>query len=140
MSLRRAALLPYVSLILGAAGLLLLATAEVSAQTAPTGEADYQKHCASCHGMDGTGNELSDIRGPDLTHLTKENGGKFPSQEVYDVIDGKKRIAAHKRFLDMPLWGVYFREPKNPSESASEAKAKSRITDLVHYIQSLQKN
>ena len=80
------------------------------------------------------------FEGPILTHLTKENGGKFPSQEVYDVIDGKKRIAAHKRFLDMPLWGVYFREPKNPSGSASEAKAKSRITIWSITSKGLQKN
>jgi len=35
-----------------------------------------------------------DIPGPDLTHLSKENGGRFPFQEVYDVIDGRKLAAA----------------------------------------------
>ena len=137
---RKAALLPYVSLVLGVAILLLLSTAEVSAQTAPTGKVDYQYFCAQCHGIDGAGNKESDIPGPDLTHLSKENGGKFPLQRVYGVIDGSKRIAAHKRFWDMPLWGIYFREPQNVSEEASEAKAKSRMTDLVRYIQGLQKN
>ena len=78
-----------------------------------------------------------DIPGPDLTHLSKENGGSFPFQKVYDVIDGRKLAAAHKRLLDMPPWGVYF-QPQGVSGGASEAGVKSRITTLVRYIQSFQ--
>jgi mono/diheme cytochrome c family protein len=133
----RGPLLPYVSLVLGVAGLLSLSRTEVSAQTAPTGKVDYRNYCASCHGTDGAGDKEADIPGPDLTHLSKKHGGVFPFQEVYEVIDGRRKAAAHERLLDMPLWGVYF-QPQGVSKGASEAKVKSRITDLVRYIQSLQ--
>jgi len=105
--------------------------------SAQTGKADFQNYCAQCHGENGKGGKEVDIIGPDLTLLSRKNGGKFPFQEVYEVVDGRKQAAAHKRLLDMPLWGVYFR-PQGVSEGASEAKVKSRITDLVSYIQSLQ--
>lgn len=132
--LRGAAPSVNMSFVLSVAVLLLLSTAKVSAQT---GKIDYQSYCASCHGIDGEGGKDVDIPGPDLTHLSQRNGGKFPFQEVYEVIDGRKKAAAHERLLDMPLWGVYF-QPQGVSEGVSEAKVKSRITDLVRYIQSLQ--
>jgi hypothetical protein len=39
----------------------------------------------------------------------------------------------------MPLWGIYF-QTEGVSEPVSEAKVKSRITDLARYIESLQEN
>lgn len=135
--LRRTILL-FVSFLFGAAA-FILSVAQVSAQS--TGKPDFQGYCASCHGINATGGKGSEIPdpGPDLTHLSKKNGGTFPFEQVYDVIDGRKLAAAHQRLLDMPLWGVYF-QPQGSPDSASEAKVKSRITDLVRYIESLQKN
>ena len=135
--LRRAGPSAYASFVLNVAVLLLLSTAKVSAQT---GKIDYQNYCASCHGIDGGGGkevDIQGIQGPALTHLSQKNGGTFPFQEVYEVVDGRKKAAAHERLLSMPLWGVYF-QPQGVSEGVSEAKVKSRITDLVSYIQSLQ--
>ena len=132
--LRRAARSANLSFVLNVAVLLLLSTAQVSAQT---GKIDFQNYCASCHGIDGEGRKEVDIPGPALTHLSQKNGGTFPFQEVYEVIDGRKKAAAHERLLDMPLWGVYF-QPQGVSGGVSEAKVKSRITDLVRYVQSLQ--
>lgn len=126
-----------VSFSFGAAA--FLSAAQVSAQS--IGKADFQGYCASCHGINATGGKGSEIPdpGPDLTHLSKKNGGAFPFQQVYDVIDGRVLAAAHQRLLDMPLWGVYF-QPQGAPDSAAEAKVKSRITDLVRYIERLQKN
>jgi len=132
--LRRAAPSGNVSFVLNVAVLLLLSTAEVSAQT---GKIDYQNYCASCHGIDGEGGKEVDIPGPALTHLSQKYGGTFPFQEVYEVIDGRKKAEEHERLLSMPLWGVYF-QPQGVSKGVSEAKVKSRIADLVRYIQSLQ--
>jgi mono/diheme cytochrome c family protein len=105
--------------------------------SAQTGERDYQNYCAQCHGIDGKGGRKGDIQGPALTPMSQMNGGRFPFQFVYDVIDGRKMAAAHKSLLHMPLWGVYF-QPQGSSNSASEAKVTARITDLTRYIQSLQ--
>ena len=45
-------------------------------------KADYVAYCASCHGVDGTGNgPLADtlkVRPADLTVISKKNGGHFP--------------------------------------------------------------
>ena len=133
----RKSILFLVSFSFGAA--VFLSAAQVSAQT--TGKADFHAYCASCHGIDATGGKGSELPdpGPDLTHLRKKNGGAFPFQQVYDVIDGRELAAAHQRLLDMPLWGVYF-QPQGAHDRASEAKVKSRITELVRYIESLQKN
>ena len=56
---------------------------------------------------------------------------------LYEVIDGRKKLAAHQRLLNMPLWGIYM-QPQGVPEDVAEAKAKSRITALVHYLQVIQ--
>lgn len=131
---KKAALRTYVTVITNVAVVLLLSTSMASAQT---GKKDYQHYCAQCHGIDGKGGKKGDIEGPDLTPLSQMNGGKFPFQFVYKVIDGRERAAAHESLLNMPLWGVYF-QPQGSSNSASEAKVKARITELARYIQTLQ--
>ncbi len=124
----------HLSFVLNVAVLLLLSPARVSAQT---GKTDFQDFCAQCHGIDGKGNKVEDLQGPDLTHLSRKHGGSFPSQEVYEVIDGRKKRPQHERLLDMPLWGEYL-QPQGVPKNVAEAKARSRITALVRYIQSLQ--
>lgn len=131
---KRAARASHLILVLVLALVLLLSPDRASAQT---GKMDFQNYCAQCHGENGKGGKGAHITGPDLTLLSRKNGGKFPFKEVYEVVDGRKQAAAHQRLLDMPLWGVYF-QPQGVSEHASEAKVKSRITDLVSYVQSLQ--
>jgi Cytochrome c len=125
----------YVSLALYVVIFLLFSTSKLFAETAKT---DFQNFCAQCHGVDGKGgSNLGDIQGPDLTHLSQKHGGKFPSQEVYEVIDGRKKLAGHERLLAMPLWGEFL-QPQGVPKDVAEAKAKSRINALVHYIQTLQ--
>lgn len=125
----------YVTLALNVVVFLLFSTHSLFAQTAKT---DFQNFCAQCHGVDGKGGgNLGDIQGPDLTHLSQKHGGRFPSQEVYEVIDGRKRLAAHEQLLAMPLWGEFL-QPQGVPKDVAEAKAKSRISALVRYIQTLQ--
>jgi len=133
-SCKRDARASHLTLVLVLALALLLSPDRASAQT---GKIDFQNYCAQCHGENGKGGKGVHIVGPDLTLLSRKNGGKFPFKEVYEVVDGRKKAAAHQRLLDMPLWGVYF-QPQGVSERASEAKVKSRITDLVRYIEGIQ--
>ena len=69
------------------------------AQDADMGKSTYQAICAPCHGTDGKGNgplrEALKIAAPDLTILAKKNGGVLPVSALYEVIDGRKVIAAH---------------------------------------------
>jgi hypothetical protein len=41
---------------------------------------------------------------PDLTQLTKANGGVFPLERVYGAIDGRQQVKSHGT-REMPIWG-----------------------------------
>jgi mono/diheme cytochrome c family protein len=79
------------------------------AQTVDPGQIEFLSRCAPCHGAEGKG------KGPmsaahkatptDLTVLAKNNGGVFPFSKVYEVIDGRKVVAAHGT-REMPVWGA----------------------------------
>ena len=107
---------------------------------------DYQEYCARCHGADGKGNgrdagKIEGYQATDLSLLSKNNKGKFPSQEIYDVIDGGKRVPGHSDWNSpMPLWGMQFQLQGKEYSSESEAQVKRRTSALVKYIESMQEN
>ena len=72
------------------------------------GRRAYELQCAICHGIDAKGNGFYTsslkVPPPDLTTLSKKNGGAFPMDRVMKVIDGRAEIAAHGS-RDMPIWG-----------------------------------
>src|SRR3989338_9357678 len=76
------------------------------------GKFEYEGACAVCHGITGKGNgpfmgQLA-TRVPDLTVLAANNGGVFPFDRVYQVIDGRQELKAHGT-REMPIWGRSFR-------------------------------
>jgi mono/diheme cytochrome c family protein len=115
-----------------------------SAQTSAAAKKDFVLHCADCHGVDGKGNGpavqvIPGFKPVDLTGLTKNHGGQFPRQDIYDIIDGRKRLPGHYDLdTDMPLWGLMFQPEGREFSNASEAKVKARISSLVDYIEGLQ--
>ena len=116
----------------------------VTAQQLAVGKADFNKHCAPCHGTNGKGHGpevavIPGIKPSDLTLISRNNGGVFPYQEVADTIDGRKGVPSHKRF-DMPFWGVNFQQQGKEFTPESEAAAKVRIDSVVNYIQTIQAN
>ena len=58
----------------------------VKVTSAASGKEMYESYCAVCHGTDGKGNgpAASALKTPstDLTTLSKNNGGKYPSLKV----------------------------------------------------------
>src|SRR5689334_265796 len=95
----------------GAIGLLLIGvaaafTAEARAEDIDIGKAEFQASCASCHGVDARGkgpvSDLLKVPPPDLTTLARNNNGVFPTNALYDIIDGSKAVAAHGT-RDMPI-------------------------------------
>ena len=44
---------------------------------------------------------------PDLTILTKKNGGVFPAERISGVIDGRVEIPSHGS-REMPIWGTRY--------------------------------
>lgn len=104
---------------------------------AASGKEMYTAYCASCHGVSGKGDgpAATALKTPptDLTTLAKNNGGKFSSDHVYEVINGRASTPAHGS-PEMPVWGPVFRE----LSSGHQAQVQQRITNLTDYIRSLQ--
>lgn len=135
-----------VALVLGiilAAGLPVPAQDKPKADTAipavtpvTAGQAMFRAYCASCHGVDGKGGGPAapalKNQPPDLTQLSKRNGGRFPSAMVASIIEGNRLLTAHGS-REMPIWGEAFRN-LNPDQ----ALAKTKVHNLTLYIESTQ--
>jgi hypothetical protein len=70
---------------------------------------------------------------PDLTQFTQRNGGLFPSERVYRIIDGRD-VASHGD-RDMPVWGNAFRQVPGGTNAGT---IKARIDAIVRYLQGIQ--
>jgi mono/diheme cytochrome c family protein len=122
--------------------LLIYAVGKTNVWADTTGRHDFDQNCASCHGKDGRGHGealyvIAGIKPPDLTRLTRNNGGVFPAERVYQSIDGRVGIPAHSR-IDMPFWGTTLQQEGKEFTPESEAKVKARILNMVSYIKSIQ--
>ncbi|MDX2029035.1 MAG: cytochrome c [Blastocatellia bacterium] len=114
--------------------LLFLGGASIGAQTdAQTrkqiaqGRGIYMSYCASCHGVDATGNGLvapALKRQPsDLTRVKKVDG-KFPAKQIQAIITGEMSLPVHGE-KEMPVWGGIIKD--------------ADLTSLVRYIESIQR-
>lgn len=87
----------------------------------------YMNYCASCHGVEATGNGLvaPALKRPpsDLTRVKKE-GGKFPAKRIRAIIAGEAALPVHG-VKEMPVWGGVIKE--------------ADLISLVRYIESIQK-
>ncbi len=108
------------------------------------GKLEYQSNCASCHGNDGKGGAYVDflkVTPPDLTQLSKKNGGVFPLERVYGVIDGRQEVKVHGP-RDMPIWGRDYQikagEYYVDVGYDPEAYVRGRILALIDYLNRLQ--
>lgn len=126
-----------------------LAGAGVMAQAAQPlridfGKREFDSKCAVCHGTNAKGHgpvvEFLRKPPPDLTLLARRNGGVFPMERLYEVIDGAD-VPAHGT-RDMPIWGRdyrlqagehYMEAPYDPN-----AYVRARILALLEYINRLQ--
>lgn len=113
----------------------LLGMGEALAQDKFFGEYEYQTSCAVCHGVNARGDgPMAGQVSPkpaDLTVLSKNNGGVFPYERVFKMIDGRGALAAHGSG-QMPIWGDrYSLEVKQPI-------VRARILELVYYLRDIQ--
>lgn len=136
------------------ASLAAVFTAAVQAEDFDAGKAEFLSSCASCHGADGKGkgpvSELLKVSPPDLTILAKNNNGVFPTNAVYETIDGSKTIAAHGN-REMPIWGERFNPIMNaphivdpaydvldPSRELRGVVVRTRILAVIDYLNRIQ--
>ena len=76
----------------------------------------------------------------DLTQLSRRNGGVFPLESVFDVIDGRKEVAAHGT-RERPVWGDRYMAQTLPHLGPgpeADFVVRTRVLELVYYIQSIQ--
>jgi mono/diheme cytochrome c family protein len=87
----------------------------------------FLSHCASCHGVDGSGDgavaPALKQQPPDLRRIQAKYG-KFPAEELRNKIAGDLNLPIHGR-RDMPVWGLIL----SPSD----------INHLVKYVESIQR-
>ena len=111
------------------------------------GKLEFQKNCAACHGMDGTGNNAPFIEflkksPPDLTMIAKKNGGTYPYKQVFTLIQDPAGSRAHGS-ADMPVWGDRYAAEVNEKIGSLaprfESEVEARILELVFYLASIQK-
>jgi mono/diheme cytochrome c family protein len=97
----------------------------------------FKEYCATCHGMDATGNgpAARALRKPvpDLTRLAERNGGRFPARTVKEYISGESDILSHGS-RDMPIWGPIFRQVDRDYELGQ-----IRLHNVTVYVESLQR-
>lgn len=97
----------------------------------------FEVYCATCHGTGGHGDGPMADRlrrmPPDLTQFAARNGGVFPSERVYRIIDGRD-VPSHGDG-EMPVWGDVFRSV--PGRPGAEA-ARARIAAIVRHLEAMQ--
>ncbi len=127
---------------------ILAVTASAWGQTsAALGRADFKDNCASCHGATGKGDgpvQSFLVKPPsDLTTIARRNGGKFPTELMWEVIDGRwSGDTGPHGSREMPVWGQEFksRAMGQPGDSPTTAEwsARNRIVSLLKYLETIQ--
>ena len=125
-------------------GLSCASTAALAQEKSDFGKQEFESKCASCHGQNGRGDgPLSRLLTPkptDLTTMARRNGGVFPAQRAYDIIDGRQEVEAHGTRA-MPVWGRDYRANAPDLEGAFDFRttvAQAKILALVDYLFRLQ--
>ena len=120
----------------------------LDAQAISLGEFEYSNSCVQCHGVSGKGDgPLAGYltKSPsDLTVLQKNNGGVFPVNRVYKVVDGSENVRIHGP-RDMPVWGGRFRARVQDDEDEGFSSyedirdySRARILALIEYLSTIQ--
>lgn len=130
------------------AGLSLVSGAVAARDRPDLGQREYINKCAVCHGKSARGDggviDLLKRSPSDLTVLAKKNGGVFPFDRVYGVIDGRELVQSHGE-RDMPIWGKAYATEKSQAAEYyvdtpydMESYTRARILALIDYLNRVQ--
>lgn len=116
-------------------------TVPIQPTSPASGKQMYATYCTSCHGADATGNgpaaAAMKIPPPNLTTLSKKNGGVFPADRVQAVLKFGVMTPAHGS-ADMPVWGDLLRTLQSTSPN-TEMVVNQRVNNLTNYLKQIQK-
>ncbi len=106
-----------------------------------SGEATFQRFCASCHGEEGHGDgpvsPAIPITVPDLTLMRQRRGEGFAEEALRRIIDGRNAVIFHGTRY-MPVWGYEFWVEEGADKEA-EVRVETIIANLIDYIASIQR-
>ena len=128
-----------------AAMIALATTGAASAQEVDVedGKNLFLNSCWQCHGLDAKGSgpmaEMLAIETPDLTQLSKRNGGEFPTEAVAMQIDGRSPVLAHGG--EMPIFGQSLESDQNVTlrmTSGQQVMTGVPLANVIVYLESLQ--
>lgn len=112
------------------------------AQDIGIGATLFQRHCATCHGVEAAGDgpmrPALMVQPPSLRDLTFRNGGAFPVSRVVSRIDGRDPLVSHGS--PMPVYGWYFEgeDTAIKAETGQPILTSQPIVDLLAFLQSIQ--
>ncbi len=110
-------------------------TAPVPYSKPESGAAMYKDYCAACHGLTGKGDgpAAGALKSPvpDLTTLSKRNGGAFPDAKLAYLLNHGGSATGIHGSEDMPIWGNLFK-------SVNSDLVKLRIANLTDHLKTLQ--
>ncbi|MGA2133528.1 MAG: c-type cytochrome [Bryobacteraceae bacterium] len=109
----------------------------VHATQSVAGKDLFREYCAVCHGAAGKGDGPAaaalKTAPSDLTRISKNNGGKYPTIKVQHIINGESGPQFAHGSKDMPVWGSIFAHM-----SANPDLGTVRVYNLVKYIEEIQ--
>lgn len=133
-----------------ALGMIFL-SGHAAAQTKPSASKPYEQliysvrgpelfkaHCAVCHGAGGKGDgpmaSALKTRPADLTLLSKNNGGKFPTERVQKFVSGDDPSLASHGSREMPVWGPIFHQIEEDQDYGAV-----RLQNLIKFLWTIQR-
>jgi len=131
-------------------GLASMYGAGIAAQTRPLAAKPYEQliysvkgpdlfraHCAACHGAGGKGDGPAaaalKTKPANLTVLAKDNGGKFPTEQVQKFISGDDPATQSHGSREMPIWGPIFHQIEDDKDFGNV-----RLQNLIAYLETIQ--
>jgi len=97
----------------------------------------FYGHCAACHGSDGRGHVPAAAalkhEVPDITLISRRNGGVFPRSRVKAIIAGDEQSPPAHGSREMPAWGPIFHEPDWDLDLGDV-----RLENVTTFVESLQ--
>ena len=105
-----------------------------------SGAALFRINCAGCHGTDARGNgpiaEFISAPVADLTRISVRNAGQFPTERIFQVIDGQSASTVHG-VRHMPVWGYEFFGSES-DDAKAHLNATQKVDRLVMYLRTIQ--
>ncbi len=99
----------------------------------------FRNYCAACHGLSGRGNgpasKALKRKVPDLTKLSRRNGGVFPAAHVRSTImSGSADLLPAHGSKQMPIWGPIFHDIEFDQDLGNV-----RLENVTKYLESMQR-